>query len=438
MRISNIEIIIYMKKVLLLLLTASVIAVNAQTPIPPKGKKWVPVRELTDEFNGDKLDGSKWDDYHPHWEGRAPSKFLKGNAFVEDGYLKLRSTLMKDPSTVEDKFKDMWVNSAACVSKQRTAKPGYYYEARIKASSLSMTSSFWFRVGQYSEIDIIEHVGNPSVEKRQEDLPYEFGTNTHYYGPEKGPKPKGTKWHMPTRGRDEFHVYGMWWKPDGKELVFYHNGEEINRLVPRVPLQEDLKMVFDTEVFPFATAGVAHIGLPLVENLNDNTKNTMLVDWVRTYKLVKGKDPRKPKDAFKPYLRNGTYAIASPDKKNVILAREPEKFNAVMVPKGDWNDQRWDLQHVSNNTYLIKNHGNGRFLQVDSANCESSLITSDKFSGETNQQWKIVKMDKEYLIFPLDCRRETLEWKVGKLPKVDLATTKPGSKNQKWTFIEAN
>ena len=428
-----------MKKIYTLVLILIGAITNAQTPIPPKGKKWAPVKELTDEFNGEKLDASKWDDYHPHWEGRAPSKFLKGNAFVEDGYLKLRSTLMKDPSTVKDKFKDMWVNSAACVSKQKTAQPGYYYEARIKASSLSMTSSFWFRVGNYSEIDIIEHVGNPSVEKRQEDLPYEFGTNTHYYGPEKGPKPKGTKWHMPTRGRDEFHVYGMWWKPDGKELVFYHNGKEINRLEPRVPLKENLKMVFDTEVFPFATAGVAHIGLPLVENLNDNTKNTMLVDWVRTYKLVKGTDPRKPKKEIKPFVPNGTYAIAATNKKNVILAREPEKFSAVMVEKGDWNDQKWDVQHLGDNVYTFKNHGNSRFLQINSDDCDQEVaLSSEKFSGEKNQKWKIVKMDKYFLIFPLSCPRKTFEWSNTNMSKVKLATTKPGSENQKWMFIKAN
>ena len=35
-----------------------------------------------------------------------------------------------------------------------------------------------------------------------------------------------------------------------------------------------------------ATAGVANIGLPLPANLNDESKNTMYVDWVHTYRLV--------------------------------------------------------------------------------------------------------------------------------------------------------
>lgn len=257
----------------------------AQPPSAPAGFKWKKVEELSDEFNGDQLDPTKWDDYHPHWSGRAPSAFKKGNAFVENGNLCLRSTLKKDPSTVNDPFNDIWVNAAACVSKEKSAKPGYYYEAYFKASSLSMTSSFWFRVGQYSEIDVIEHIGNPSKESRQDDLPYQYHANTHYYGKHAGLKNKATEWEMPTRGRDEYHLYGFWWK-DPNTLWFYHDGVKVMEIIPRVPLEENLKMIFDTEVFPFATAGVANIGLPKVENLKDNSKNTMYVDYVHAYELV--------------------------------------------------------------------------------------------------------------------------------------------------------
>lgn len=261
--------------------------VHSQIPNPPDGKEWKTVPVLSDEFNANTLDENKWFDYHPHWAGRPPSKFKKGNAFVEGGYLKLRSTLLKDPSTVNNPLSDIWVNAAACVSKDKSAKPGYYYEARFKASSLSMTSSFWFRVGQFSEIDVIEHIGNPSRDDRQDDLPYEYAANTHYYGPHNGLDNKKATWRMPVRGRDGFHTYGFWWKSPN-QLLFYYDGQQVMEIVPRVPLDENLKMIFDTEVFPFAQAGVPNIGLPKVENLNDDSMNTMLVDWVRVYELVNG------------------------------------------------------------------------------------------------------------------------------------------------------
>ncbi|CAL66685.1 carbohydrate binding domain-containing protein [Christiangramia forsetii] len=252
----------------------------------PEEQEWAIVSELTDEFEGESLDETKWDDYHPHWAGRAPSKFKKGNAFVENGRLNLRSTLLKDPSEVEDPDTDIWVNSAAMVSKDWSAKPGYYYEASMKASSLSMTSSFWFRVGEYSEIDVIEHIGNasnPVSETRDKNLGYQYHTNAfHYFGSEVIDVVRN-EWTMPTLGREEFHVYGLWWK-DANTLHFYHNGKLVMTTTPPTSFEENLKMIFDTEVFSFYTASWGLPGLPLVENLNDDSKNTAYIDFVRTYK----------------------------------------------------------------------------------------------------------------------------------------------------------
>lgn len=254
---------------------------------PPMEHRWKLVEVLTDEFNGDKLDPLKWDDFHPHWSGRAPSKFKKGNAYVADGNLKLKSGVMKDPATVDDPENDIWVDAAACVSKGWTAKPGYYYEASMKASSLSMSSSFWFRVGKYSEIDVIEHIGqasNPISQTRNKDLAFQYHTNAFHYSGGKTLAVVRNEWTMPTKGRDEYHTYGLWWK-DPKTLHFYHNGERVMTTVPPTPFEENLKMIFDTEVFTFFTASWGKTGLPLVKNLNDNTKNTANIDFVRTYQV---------------------------------------------------------------------------------------------------------------------------------------------------------
>ena len=263
---------------------------SSVTQAPPVEAAWEIVANLTDEFDADKVDEEKWFDYHPFWKGRLPSQFKKGNTFLDgSGVLKLRSTLHKDPNSVPDNFaknnnvENHWVDAAALVSKTKTAVHGYYYETSFKASNLSMTSSYWFRVGQFSEIDVIEHIGNPSRDNRDADLPFQYHVNTHYYGKHAGLPNLAKEYKMKDRGRDRFHVYGFWWKSP-TELIFYHDGKQVMELTPRVPLDENLHMIFDTEVFPFATAGVANIGLPLPENLNDNTKNTMEVDYVRVYK----------------------------------------------------------------------------------------------------------------------------------------------------------
>jgi len=320
-----------------LLVLLSFQTIVSQTPPPPNGQMWVSVPELTDEFIGNTIDASKWDDLHPHWNGRPPSRFKRENTTVGGGYLRLKSTLLRDPSTVNNPLSDIWVNSASCVSKNKSARPGYYYEARIKASSLSMTSAFWFRVGNYSEIDVIEHIGNPSREDRQHDLPYEFNSNTHYYGPHAGLPPKPNVWRMPVRGRDGFHTYAVWWK-NPNLLIFYWDGQEVMRTVPRVPYAENLKMVFDTEVFPFAQAGIPSIGLPTVENLNNDNMNTMLVDWVRTYKLEADDGTNAP----------DTVALDNPD-----LEIEPlQSYNFNVMYSTTSNNREVLVSFWKGNTWL--------------------------------------------------------------------------------------
>jgi len=255
-------------------------------PLAPRGFKWELIPELSDEFNGDALDKEKWHDAHPGWKGRTPSHFLRENVWVENGNLCLRSnSRIKDMSDVNDPIRDVWVNSAAVSSKKRSAAPGYYYEARMKASNLSMTSSFWFRMGDYSEIDVIEHMGHPSnrdVAMKE----YRYGCNTHVYGKKRNQGySKDNQYYMPTRGRDAFHVFGLWWK-DPNTLWFYYNGIKVMEVQPSVPFEENLHMIFDTEVFKWN-------GLPLIENLNDPAKNTMYVDFVRSFKLVPIKAKKK-------------------------------------------------------------------------------------------------------------------------------------------------
>jgi hypothetical protein len=264
---------------ILLMFCALSINVFAQ-PIAPAGQEWELVKELSDEFNQvNGLDTEKWNDYHPGWKGRTPSHFLRENVWVADGILHLRSnSRVESLDEVKDTLKDPWVNSAAVSSKKRIAQPGWYYETKFKASDISMTNSFWFRMGDYSEIDVIEHMGNPALDIK-DIMQYEYACNTHVYGSKRDQGySHGMKHYMGTRGNEEFHVYGFWWK-DPNTLWFYHNGVKVMEVTPAVPFEEKLHMIWDTEVFKWN-------GLPTVEELQDNSRNTMYVDYVRTFKLV--------------------------------------------------------------------------------------------------------------------------------------------------------
>jgi len=142
-----------------------------------------------------------------------------------------------------------------------------------------MTSAFWFQ-GNPAEIDVIENIGTPSKRDHAwiEDT---YMMNSHYFAKVDGKRPPSTpkKWKMPAKARDEFMVYGVWWK-DPQTLWMYHNGAKILEIKTSAPFDRPQYMFFDTEVFSWH-------GWPKPENLLDDTKNTMLVDWVRAWTLKK-------------------------------------------------------------------------------------------------------------------------------------------------------
>ncbi len=240
-------------------------------PTPPKGYQWQLITGLSDEFNGNALDKSRWIPRHPYWSGR-DSRHEPANVSVKNGHLRLKSSLRKGADNVNSS-----TVTAACVTSRRAeCRPGYY-EARIKASDLSMTSAFWFQ-GKYSEIDVIENIGRPT-NKKSEWIENKMMMNTHFYeGGWKNDKNTPKKREMPAKAREKFHLYGVWWK-DPHTLWFYHDSVKACEIKPGGAFDEPQYMFFDTEVFKWH-------GWPTRESLLNAKKNTMLVDWVRAWKLV--------------------------------------------------------------------------------------------------------------------------------------------------------
>ena len=104
--------------------------------------------------------------------------------------------------------------------------------------------------------------------------------NTHYFpngwaNDKKTPK----EWRMPYPSAADYHTYGVWWK-DNQTIWFYHNGVKVAEVKPGGAFNESMYMFLDKEAFTWA-------GLPTIASLKDNSKNTMYVDWVRSWKLVK-------------------------------------------------------------------------------------------------------------------------------------------------------
>jgi beta-glucanase (GH16 family) len=267
-----------MKSVILTLYLGCILETKAAEigpPPAPAGSEWLAFPALTDEFNGKQLDVSKWRAGLTYWDGRPPSRYEPKNVSVAGGMLRLKSaSLVRDLREVPDPVQDIWV-SAACVSSRKPLATQGYYEARIRASNLSMTSSFWFQ-GKYSEIDVVEQLGAPFINP---DDRHFMLMNTHWFknGWDKD-KATPERWRMPSPAAAGFHIYGVWWK-DKDSVWFYHDGVKVAEMKPGGAFLEPMLMIFDTEVFTWS-------GLPTIASLEDASRNTMEVDWVRAWKLA--------------------------------------------------------------------------------------------------------------------------------------------------------
>lgn len=246
---------------------------------PDNADGWVLNREISDEFNGDKLDEKKWfvqgtnGDYYI-WKGRPPSQYAAHNVYVEGGMLKIRSQWEPDFSFFEGAYADgsrndqygVWegkpcpITTGGVISKRRFLNG--YMEARTKAADSNMTSAFW-AIGYESEIDIYEQVGAPKIEGDIKANTWKASIHD-WSPPAKRPTRRfGLKKELSFGAAEGFHVYGCEWGEDYLKLyldgeLYYETtqGKQGKNWV----LNNPIEVYFDSEIFVW-------LGLPHKEEL---------------------------------------------------------------------------------------------------------------------------------------------------------------------------
>lgn len=336
---------------LLIILFFMVFAYLAKAqPIAPPEKQWVPVEELSDEFDGSVLDETKWINYHPYWSGRAPSVFKKENVSVSDGFLKLKSTVANYEQ------QGNWVNASCVSSKTKAMKPGYYSEARIKCPTLSMTGAYWFQ-GSYSEIDVIENFGAPTAPAYAGHETH-MKTNLHYYK-DGWENDISTPWESdilePACDKD-FFTYGVWWK-DAETVIFYLDGKEVHTSKTGGAFNENMYMFFDMETFNWG------IGLPTIESLDDSTKNVQYVDWVHTYK-----------QEYKPESVPVAGVSFNPDTIRLNTRGETRILTPVISPVDATNQ---NVTWFSDNTGIVPVKSTGEIKALRAGTATITCTTED-------------------------------------------------------------
>ena len=138
---------------------------------------WVLNEDVSDEFEGKKLDTEKWfiegqDGEYYIWKGRPPSQFAPHNVRVEDGKLKIRTQWEPDFQFAKENYADgknndrygEWegkpfpVSTGAVITKKRFLNG--YMEAKTKTGNAAITGAFW-AIGYEQELDVFEQMGNP-------------------------------------------------------------------------------------------------------------------------------------------------------------------------------------------------------------------------------------------------------------------------------------
>jgi hypothetical protein len=314
--------------IFLILFIANFSTLLADPPKPPKGKRWIINELFSDEFNGTKLDDTKWYDYHPKWKGREPGIFLPSQISVGGGYMMIKGEKLKKDTIVKAYGRELVFNIAggAVISKSNDAFYGYY-ECNFKAAKTTMSTTFWLSTDHRTEgpngcdkygleLDIQECIG------REGDFNGKYfskgmNSNSHFWYSDcdkkgqdlRAPQSKIKTKTMPSQ---DFYTYGGWWH-DASKVSYYLDDHKVKTVdfyskIKKKPFDQPMHVNLVSETYPFPW-----IKLPNDEELTDPTKNTCYYDWVRAYSLV---------DVDKK-VKKSTYSNQTLFNENIYFTSKP-------------------------------------------------------------------------------------------------------------------
>lgn len=255
-------------------------------------QKWVLVKNMSDEFDGKKVDKNKWQIEGQDWIGRAPGLFQPKNIKVSDGSLKITTKLL--PKTIVKQNKE-YTHGGGYVGSINGMTYGYY-ECEMRANKTFMSSTFWLlNEGKNAqgcdkrttELDIQESVGQ--IVNKSEWMKYfdqSMNSNTHSRNiPEGCNYEKGSnkaKAEIGGKVYDDFHVYGVWWKSKD-EVLFFLDGKFQSKVNP--PADYDIEMYLRLVVETYDWNPVPADG----GMTGSEADRTTTYNWVRSWKLVDNK-----------------------------------------------------------------------------------------------------------------------------------------------------
>ncbi|MBU3024757.1 family 16 glycosylhydrolase [Zobellia galactanivorans] len=283
----------------------------------PDDKKWIKVEGVSDEFNDSELDLTKWsptpefiwNGQDRGWYGGSRSLFEADNVSVGNGFLRIEGEKFDSPKYSPKDNTDTPPQrryGGAYVYGKTLAEPGYYIEARMRASKTAMSAAFWLKTetkpcgenlydGENLEIDIQECVGVFTGELGDEWTKDDWAVNANWdrifhYNTHRHNSPcnnigdrqtKGGKANFDKKNSDEFHIYAAYWHADGSKIDFYIDGELEKSITPVIPFKGALRLIMSSNFYDWIEETSAEdmgFNRPLEDRYTQ-------FDWVRVWQL---------------------------------------------------------------------------------------------------------------------------------------------------------
>ncbi|AWB66240.1 hypothetical protein C2869_07230 [Saccharobesus litoralis] len=262
-------------------------------PIPAtldKNQSWQLIEEFSDSFNyqGKSAEFTQnWQDkYMSGWRGPGLTEWSTNNSNIANGNLVLSASRKPNSNRV---------NTGIVTSKQPVTYP-VFIEAKIKVANQVLSSNIWLLSNDSKrEMDILEIYGSDRPD--HEYFALRASTNYHVFirDPETNDIIKDLhtpkKFTLPNNEpyRLDYHTFGAYWR-DAWTVDFYIDGKLVRELRRKdindpenLGLDRPMHIIFDIEDHDWRSKK-GHVATD--EELADETKNKMYVDWVRVYKPV--------------------------------------------------------------------------------------------------------------------------------------------------------
>ncbi|WP_147302995.1 T9SS type A sorting domain-containing protein [Marinoscillum furvescens] len=328
----------------------------------PSGKVWQKVNNLSDEFNGSSLDLNKWKNTDPsRWIGRAPGIFKQNTVSVANGELRITNYKLAQSEWHNG---NEYTHAGGMVRSKNAGQPGWYYEARMKASKTFMSSTFWlinFRNEgsgcdvRVTELDIQECVGVvTSSQGWTQSFDESMHSNTHSRNVTCS-TPTGSNGNSTaTSGKvyAGYHVYGAWWKSP-TEVQFFLDGNHVYTITPPADFDIGQYLNMVTETYDWNP-------VPADGGMNGTwDERTTRYSWVRTWKLVDGGSGGSGAPVGQTiWLKNteGNYVWAHAGQANAPLYSN----SATM---GGWG--QFVVEDAGGGLIALKANANGKYVVAE-------------------------------------------------------------------------